>query len=189
MAIQAPGKYDIDEIEAGVRGTSSDTLVADVAPPVKEEKPITWEDRLKAVGISVDQAHEILTQMLTKGYFEKTFQIYGGKLSVTLRSRLAWHRTRHNEALDALRSNDPNVHAELAFRYALAGSLVRIGSTTFPVVERSDEPAVASKKLDQAFAQIAQIQDSLLGQALYPLVSRFDAAVYAALSQDAPSSF
>ncbi len=190
MGLQAPGDgYNIDEIEAGVRGTLPAASAQPVAPPVEAPKPPTWEDRLKAANITVDQAYEILTSMLTTGYYEKTFHLYGGRLPVTLRTRLAWHRTRHKEALDALRSNDPLVHSELEFRHALAGSLGRIGPTAFPVVERNDTAADAATKLDQSFAQIAKIQDSILITALYPLISRFDAAVFAALSQDAPASF
>lgn len=196
MSIQRPGDYpSVEDIAAEQEAAISPSGSANLSPPLPAsaekapDAPVTWEDRLKAAKITVAQAHEILGQILQQGYYERTFSIYGGKVSVTLRTRMGWHRTTFTEALDRVRSNDMRVHQELEFRHALAGSLVRLGTTAYPVVEAKDTPQKAAEKFENAMNMLSLVQESIVLNALYPLISRFDAAVYAALSQDAPTNF
>lgn len=208
MTIQQAGEYpsaeELDQMEAAVQATlkpaettPSDATAATAAPsgsaaaptPTAPPKALTWEERVKAAGLSEDQAHLILTEILTKGYFERTFTVYG-RVPVVLRTRDAYARRRLLEIYDQYRIADPNVQRELYLRVALAGSIVKFANVTYAHVDLNErDPA----KVDEAFTArlhaVDRLPDPVLEETLYPLVSRFDAWVYAALSNGAPSGF
>lgn len=210
MTIQQAGEYpsneELDQMEAAVQATlkPGETAPADAgaqatqatqaaqaaqgaaaAPP----KPLTWEERVKAAGLTEDQAHHILTEVLTKGHFERTFTVYG-RVPVVLRTRDAFARRRLLEIYDQYRIADPGVQRELYLRVALAGSLVKFANVTYAHVDPNErDPA----KVDEAFTArlhaVDRLPDPVLEETLFPLVSRFDQWVYAALSNGAPSGF
>jgi hypothetical protein len=130
-----PGEY-ADETtlakEEALAQTLLDEAKPEIAPESKTEgaspaKPETWEDRVKAAGLTMDQALEILDALIEKGFYEKTIPLYGGRRPVVLRTRDAYCRQRVANALDTLRTNDPRVHSQTTLRICLAGSLVQFG--------------------------------------------------------------
>lgn len=197
MSIQRSGEYPSPEdiaaqMEAEVQATLTPVAAAPPPPPATPaapEAPLTWEQRVERAGLTPDQAHLILTKILTEGYFERAFTIYG-KLPVVLRSRDGYARQRLLEISDSFRIADPRVQQEIYWRVALAGSLVKLNTETFAHLPPTERDPV---KIDAAFtarlAAVDRIPDAMLEGTLFPLISRFDAWVYAALSNGAPSGF
>jgi len=197
MSIQTPGQYPTPEeiaaqmeqdVQAALKpeptAAAKVSAKADVPPT-----PLTWEARVKAAGLSEDQAQHILTEIITKGFFERSFLVYG-RVPVVLRSRDGYVRGRLLEIYDQFRVMDPRVYSETYLRVALAGSLVKFGAETFPHTAPGERDP---QKLEAAFAErlaaVNNMADPVLEETLFPLISRFDQWVYAALSNGAPAGF
>lgn len=202
MSIQRPGEYKTpeqiaEEMEAEVQASLKEPRAAEApatapkgpATPATPPGPLTWEERIKAAELTQDQAHEILTAMLTTGFYEKTFKIYG-RVNVTLRSRDGYARQRLIDITDQYRVADERMIREIYLRVALAGSLVCIGETVYPHVPATEKDPV---KREQAFTErlnlLDRVPDAIFEETLQPLIRRFDGWIYAALSNGAPSGF
>lgn len=202
MPIQQPGVYpsteELDameaEVQAKLQGAEAPSPEAaekagEAAGAAAPPTPPTWEERVKAAGLTEDQAHQILTEILTRGHFDKTFTLYG-RVPLVLRTRDAYARRRLLEIYDQYRIADGQVQRELYLRVALAGSIVKFGDTTYPHVAPNERDPV---KIDQTFTErlnaVDRLPDAVLQETLYPIVARFDQWVYAALSNGAPSGF
>lgn len=197
MSIQTPGQYPTPEeiaaqMEQDVQAALKPEPPAAAKAPAKADvppTPLTWEARVKVAGLSEDQAQHILTEILTKGFFERSFLVYG-RVPVVLRSRDGYVRGRLLEIYDQFRVMDPRVYSETYLRVALAGSLVKFGAETFPHAAPGERDP---QKLEAAFAErlaaVNNMADPVLEETLFPLISRFDQWVYAALSNGAPAGF
>jgi hypothetical protein len=93
-----PGQY-ADETTLAKEEALAQTLLDEAKPEITPEskpegaspaKPETWEDRVKAAGLTMDQALEILDALIEKGFYEKTIPLYGGRRPVVLRTRDAY---------------------------------------------------------------------------------------------------
>jgi len=197
-SIKTPGGYKSDEellamMEEGKKPepTPGPAPAPSPAQPGEAqagpEKPLTWEERIKLAGLNEDQAFKILDSILANGYYEHSFSLYGGRMTVKLRSRDGAHRQRVADALDQLRTNDPRVHGQTMSRLFLAGSLVSYGPKTMPMAEGGDSLAV-SKAFEERLKFIDSLPDPMI-DTLYGLSAQFDGWVFAALSNGAPSGF
>jgi hypothetical protein len=95
----------------------------------------TYPERIATQGITLDEAHAILDSLLTKGTYERAYQVTS-KIKVTFRTRLV----EDNEKLfGALEKEEPAfsiTQSSFVSRFNLAASLVSIGSNKF---ENNDE--------------------------------------------------
>ena len=199
MSIQTPGQYPTPEeiaaqMEQDVQASLKPAQPAAAVPKASTKAdaptaPMTWEARVKAAGLTEDQAQHILTEILTKGYFERSFVVYG-RVPVVLRSRDGYVRGRLLEIYDQFRVMDPRVYSETYLRVALAGSLVKFGAETFPHAAPSErDPQKLEAAFSERLAAVNGMADPVLEETLFPLISRFDQWVYAALSNGAPAGF
>lgn len=199
MSIQTPGQYPTPEeiaaqMEQDVQASLKPAQPAAAVPKASTKAdaptaPMTWEARVKAAGLTEDQAQHILTEILTKGYFERSFVVYG-RVPVVLRSRDGYVRGRLLEIYDQFRVMDPRVYSETYLRVALAGSLVKFGAETFPHAAPSErDPQKLEAAFSERLAAVNGMADPVLEETLFPLISRFDQWVYAALSNGAPVGF
>lgn len=194
--VRVPGQYKSDE-ELARQMLDEESKRPDEAKPEakpeaakaepKKEKPPTWEERLAAVELSPEQAFIILDAVLEKGFYERTFPLYGGRISVTLRTRDGSHRQRVANALDELRTNDPRVHGQVMSRMFLAGSLVRFNKDTLDMAEDGDSRAKESA-FQSRLAYVDKLSDPVL-DTLFELISRFDGWTFASLANGAPTGF
>lgn len=193
--VRVPGQYKTDE-ELARQMLDEESKRPDEAKPEtakaepKKEappKPPTWEERLAAVELTPDQAFVILDAVLEKGFYERTFPLYGGRISVTLRTRDGSHRQRIANALDELRTNDPRVHGQVMSRMFLAGSLVRFNKDTLDMAEEGDSRAKEAA-FQSRLAYVDKLSDPVL-DTLFELISRFDGWTFASLSNGAPTGF
>jgi hypothetical protein len=193
--VRVPGQYKSDEdlakamLDEESKKPEETKPEAAKAEPKKEAppKPPTWEERLAAVELTPDQAFVILDAVLEKGFYERTFPLYGGRISVTLRTRDGSHRQRVANALDELRTNDPRVHGQVMSRMFLAGSLVRFNKDTLDMAEDGDSRAKETA-FQSRLAYVDKLSDPVL-DTLFDLIARFDGWTFASLSNGAPTGF
>jgi hypothetical protein len=92
----------------------------------------TYVERLKAVGITPEEAAEIVDSLLEKGYYERPFQLTK-KHAVTLRSRTL----EAQEVMQGVIEHDAPQYAitinETISKYNLAASLAEFRGRKFPV--------------------------------------------------------
>lgn len=94
-------------------------------------KPMTsYEERLKAIDMSREEAAKIVDAILLRGYFSKTYPLTK-TLAVSFRTRCARDITRANSMLENQRFSYDHHYSQLFTRYMLAASLERLGSETF----------------------------------------------------------
>lgn len=157
----------------------------------KELNPLEqWLENIKEVGLTEQQADDILDEYITKGYWEKTYKIFKGRITVTMRTRDASHNQRIANTLDSLRTNDPAIHSQNIFRLNLAGSLVRYNKETF------NHPKYTGKnsaEMETAFVERLAFIDNSLGELivnqLFLVVENFDKITRAVFSNGAASAF
>lgn len=171
------------EAEKAAAPTQGEATKTEEAP-----KPETWEDRLKAAGLTPDQGLAILDAMIERGFYEKTFPLYGGKRNLILRTRDGYSRQRVANALDALRTNDPRVHYQTTMRLCLAGSLVQFGKKTLAFAAPDADLDAQETAFNDRLKYLDSIGDPFL-DTLYTILTQFDRWTFAALSNGAPSGF
>ena len=185
-----PGEYaDADKLaqEMLEQETKRDPT-EDTAAPVATTKVPTWEDRLQEAKLTPEQGLEILDSMIEKGYYEKSFPLYGGRRHLVLRTRDAYCRQRVALALDALRTNDARVHTQTTLRVCLAGSIAQFGKKILAFAPPDADLDVQEKAFNDRLRYIDSIPEPFL-DILYETLSQFDIWTYAALSNGAPSGF
>lgn len=148
-----------------------------------------WQRNVKNAGLSEADANEILDKVLEQGFWEKTYELYNGRLKVTLRSRDAAANQRVANALDDVRTFDRAVLDQAKLRVQLACSLVRFRDKPLPTAAPDEEPA----KHEAAFGARLTFCDRFIAgpivDAVYRALIDFDNKTYAALSEGASSGF
>ena len=97
------------------------------APPPKR---MSYEDRLQEIGLSMKEAQQLVDDLLTKGYVEKTYPLTHSR-SVTFRSRDADDMRR---ALDEIEDYNPKfapTSSHILSMNTLAASLVNLAGTDY----------------------------------------------------------
>jgi len=148
-----------------------------------------WEKNISEAKLTPEEAEAILTTVLEKGYWEKTYTLYRGKLKLVLRSRDFSSNQRVAAARDDLRTNDQAVMQQTTLRVQLACSLVSYNDKEQPFA-RSDAPR--SEHAD-AYNRRLQFCDQVIQgpvtDAVYKCLMDFDQKTYAALSEGADDGF
>ena len=159
--------------------------------PKVAKKPIEkWLDAIKEVGLSDIEAENILDEYLQKGFWEKDYNLFRGKLKVTLRTREGYSLQRVANSLDALRTNDPTVYTQTMFRINLASSLSKFKEIRFDFPKYNGKNAT---EIDEQFTKRLQFIDTEIGslilQQLYFALENFDQLTRAVFSEGAASGF
>lgn len=148
-----------------------------------------WKRNIDNAKLSVDEANEILDKVLERGYWEKEYDLYGGRLKLTLRSRDAAANQRVANALDEVRTFDQRVLDQARLRVQLASSLVKYRDKVLPVAAPDEAPA----KHEATFAERLTFCDRFIAgpviEAVYRALIDFDNKTYAALSEGASAGF
>jgi len=194
QTIQRPGKYTDDLAQASL--DTIDPVEGDEGEPKPEAQADSprlspmerWRTAIESANLTEDEADKILDAVLTHGFYDKTFKIFRGKLTITLRSRDSASLQRVSDALDTVRTNDVRVHTQTMNRYNLAASLVRYQDKTFK------HPGLTSdvNDRDRAFSDRLAFVDTIPAPVLvqmYAVLAKFDNTIYAALSEGAEMGF
>lgn len=167
--------------------------IEEVKSKAKEYVSLTpaerWLRNIKNAGLEEDDANEILDKVLERGYWEKEYALYQGRLKILLRSRDAAANQRVANALDDVRTYDQAVINQARLRVQLACSLVRFRDKSLPTAS----PDQAMPEHDRAFSERMAFCDRFIAgpviEALYRALVDFDSKTYAALSEGASSGF
>lgn len=159
--------------------------------PEPEPKSQTelWLEGLKAAKVTEEQADAVLSELLSKGYYERTYPLFNGKFSVTFRTRDGAALTRAADAVDRAHSNDRAVHQQIMARLNLAASLVKFDKRALPHAPANANPEEREKAFQQRLAFVDSQELGPFLPALFNALSRFDFGIMAITNQGAPEGF
>lgn len=182
--------------DAGVSVPSSP--ISTPKPEKKEEEtnPILvltpaerWQKNLKDAEISEAQAFVILDDVIAKGYWEKEYPLFRGRLNVTFRTRDGQHRRRLQRALQEHSSNVSTLtFTEIVTRYNLAASLSVYKKTRLPFAAETATVDDVEEAFLKRYDFVGRLPAPVFDQLVEALVN-FDKVVAAAFSEGAASGF
>jgi hypothetical protein len=173
---------------------AADSLTQDETPkvetPAKKSAVERWRDNIKAAKLTEAEAEAILDAMLLEGYWEKTVNLYRGKLKVVFRTRDSFSILQTALAVDRLQhKEDERAVAQVSFRIALAGSLAQYRDKVMAQAKQG----ASNQEVERAFNQRLDFIDKEIPAAvvttLWNALVEFDNEVGAALSEGAESGF
>lgn len=148
-----------------------------------------WEKNISDAKLTPEEAEQILTTVLEKGYWEKTYTLYRGKLKVVLRSRDFSANQRVAAARDDLRTNDRLVMQQTTLRVQLACSLVSFNGKEQPFARADATRADHADAYNARLQFCDQVIQGPVTDAVYRCLQDFDQKTYAALSEGADDGF
>lgn len=134
------------------------------------EKATSWKERLREKDISLDKAHTMIDDLITKGFYEESFPITS-RISVTFRSRTQYDFQRYLRALEVINPRFNDELHELASRYFLAASLAHFGTTSFDFPDIKESRA----RVDAAFEKRMDWVESQPGHLVILLTQKLNA--------------
>lgn len=148
-----------------------------------------WEKNVMAAGMDVQEAERILDAVLEKGWWEKEYSLYRGRLKLTLRSRDFASNQRVAQAVDGVRTNDESVLYQTRMRTQLACSLLKYKDHTLVY----PGPNEVRARHEDAYLERAKFVDTEIqgpvADAVFQALADFDRRTYAALSEGADDGF
>lgn len=157
------------------------------ATPVDKAK--AYQEGLEAAGIKVEEAREILDDVLFKQGYNEVVKV-GGKLPVTLRTRVYNDSQRVMHFLESEAPTFPMHVSDLVARYNVAASLGAYGDKVFefPI----EEGKVTVQDVEDAFhvrLRFIMALPTPVIDRLITLTGDFDRKVAAAFADGAPEDF
>lgn len=139
----------------------------------------TWEQRIKAIGLSKEAAFKIIDEMLTEGRCEKTYAVTK-KVSVTFQTRDFNAHERLQKALEADSPQFMGTVSMIMSKYNLAASLLKYGGREFKPTKEGQPK--------EAFDFISGLPYMVFSLLLQKLV-RFDELVLTVMDEGALENF
>jgi hypothetical protein len=140
-----------------------------------------WRKGLETAKLTEEEADAIIDEMISRGFYEKEYTLFRGRLVVRFRSRDGQALERIARALDSVRTNDERVHSQIISRFNLASSLATYGDKKFTKPSTDEEFIERLKFVDSR-------PSAVLSQ-IYVALNNFDAQVFAALNEGAEMGF
>lgn len=179
-----------DLAKAAMEGVASTAEGEEVNPAAEERDPIEkWRAGLKAAKITEEQAGRILDSMLEKGYWERDYKLFQGRVSMRLRTRDVQNINRILSTIDRMRVPAQAMIEETIILLNLAGSLVQLRDVTLP---HPDVNKATIDEIEDAFDARKQFVQRLSGPllpAIRTALIHFDGVVTAALANGAAEGF
>lgn len=148
---------------------------------------LTYEDRLKEIGITRDEAARLVDDVLIAGHYAEDMQITT-RVKVRFRTRLYRDTQRTQSYLEVARPVYDTHYQEIVARYALAASLETLGKDHFEHPGRKAK----GEAIEQAFQNRLSFVDGLPDPTLRLLFSKlfkFDQKVRVVLEEGAVENF
>lgn len=163
-------------------------LDADVKRDEAVLKPMqSYEDKLKQVGISKEEAAEIVDSVLLKGHYSKEYSITK-RIKVRFRTRGARDTKRATDMLEAQRFSMAAHYNETLGRYLLAASLEMFGNEK---LEHPGKTATADD-IEKSYAARLTYVENLSDPALRVLMQKlgvFDVMISTVLEEGTIENF
>lgn len=148
-----------------------------------------WEKNLAAAGLNEAQAFVILDDVIAKGYWEKEYVLFRGRLNVTFRTRDGQHRRRVQRALQEQSTPVSTLSfTEIVTRYNLAASLSVFKKNRMPFAPENGSVDQIEEAFLQRYDFVGKISGPVFDQLVEALID-FDKIVAAAFSEGAASGF
>lgn len=151
-------------------------------------KPMaSYEERLKQVGVSKEEASEIIDAVLLKGHFAKDYQITKS-IKARFRTRGARDTRRAQIALEGMRLTYDHHYAEVLGRYLLAASLEQFGADVLTHPKRNTSNDEIEKQFQARFEYVEGLSEPAL-QILMNKLRLFDIMIATVLSEGSIENF
>jgi hypothetical protein len=151
-------------------------------------KPLkSFEERLKDVSVTKEQAADIIDAVIMKGAWSETFKITS-RISVRLRTRSARDTRRIQDYLEAQRPLFDAHYQEILGRMTLAASLEQLGPDKFSFPGKDAK----NEDYEEAFQKRAQYVEGLADPVLRLLFMKlwtFDEKIRVVLSEGTVENF
>lgn len=151
------------------------------------DRALTYEEVLKAVGLSREQAYAILDEMLLGDFYQEIIEL-SPKVSVTLRTRIYQDTVRYHQNLEVYQPRYESQRDEARSRYNLAASLVAFRGETFEHPP-AGSPGTAIEEAFQKRMDYVCALPELVVDRLCTELHKFDKRVFAALNEGAVEFF
>lgn len=152
-----------------------------------------WKRILKQCELSVDEAHSIQLAILRKGFYSRTYKLWGGLFAVTFRTAGPGHRRRVLRAIEQLSTQVTNETVDLVQNQNdLAGSLYAYDNGEEAVTFEFHKRGATSDVVDALHLKRLEFVESIPEEVI-PHIQRvfahFKTISHAALSNGAVGSF
>jgi hypothetical protein len=157
--------------------------------PKEKKKELTYEERLKAAGLTIEKARVIRDNMLFHHYHEETYKV-ANKLPVVLRTRDYGDAQRAMKRLEAEAPQYAVSISDLVAHCNMAASLSKYGDKSFKLYTPADD--ASDDEIETAFEERARFLTKVPTQimdALLRLAGEFDEMIAAVFSTGAPEDF
>lgn len=148
-----------------------------------------WQKLLASAGITEQDAYAILDAVIQKGYWEKEYRLWNGRVKCVFRTRDAHHLMRVRQSLEDLSDRSEFSVSQTIFRVNTAGSLSSYQNVVLPAV---DIAKASVEEIENAYVQrynfIGKLPAPIFEQ-MYVALAHFDAVVTAATSEGAAQGF
>ncbi len=178
----------IEEVPAIETSSEKPKVEVDIDPTDKQNPIERWQKGLATLGVSEKEAHNVIKLILKQGYWEKEYELWGGLLKITLRTRDAQHLLRVKNALDMLAERTQFAVGEVVRRCNLSGSLAKYQTTHL------DHPT--NKSTLEEVEECYQSRYDFVGRLPHPVVEQmvqalihFEGIVAAITSEGAAQGF
>lgn len=161
----------------------------------EKSKVEMYHEGLKAAGVTIEMARTILDKVLFEGSYSEEFKI-GGRLIVTLRTRMYKDSQRILRFLESESPTIPMHVSDLVARFNVAASLQSYGDSafTFPIEGKSltSKDMITTKDVEDAFHQRLEFLMGLPTPVVNILINftrEFDEKITAVFAEGAPEDF
>lgn len=150
----------------------------------KELAPLqAYEERLKDLGVTREEAANIIDSVLLKGAYAEDIKLTAS-VKMRLRTRTAKDIRRIQEYLEVAKPLYDNHYQEILNRMCLAASLERFGADTMAFVGKGAKAEDYEKAFQDRLAYIEALPDPTL-RLLFSKLYRFDTKIRVVLEEGA----
>jgi hypothetical protein len=167
---------------------AEDILKKEADEAEKSLKPMaSYEDRLKEIGVTREQAAFIVDEVLLKGCYSEEIHLTS-RISVRFRTRLYRDTQRMQSYLEVSRPSYEAHYNEIIFKYSLASSLEKFGGDKFDHPNRKASGEEIEKSFQTRLTFVENLPDVTL-RLLYTKLGKFDGKVRICLEEGAIENF
>ncbi len=168
---------------------AAEARLAAEANKVEESlKPLaTYEEQLKAVGVTKEKAAEIVDAVLMQGFYSEPFSLTS-RIKGRLRSREYRDTLRTQRQLEIEVPKHQTTYNEINYRYQLAASLEQYASTSFKFPDRNTSTEEAEKMFETRLRFIEGLPEATT-QLLFSKLEKFNRKVFIVCQEGAIENF
>ncbi len=146
-----------------------------------------YEQSLKRLKITRDEAAQIVDTILTQGYWSKELPITP-RCKVRFRSRLYSDTRRFLDYVEAVQPRNPSNYNELLYKYSLAASLEKFDKRVFGHPKDDADEAAVEDSFKKRLTFVEKCADSVV-RVLYAKLHEFDEIVRVVMEEGAAENF